>query len=229
MPFEQLLVLTDPPSVEAFGSALGSLCREAGAHHFLAVRLRGVHLDDVVQVIHDAPRPDLVEGMRHWSLQRLLDTMRTSPLPAVFGAGAMPGPEVPGFSSGVAALAREPRGAVVIVFGLNATEAPSQAAGVLIQSALLAAHHSIDGLRQLHAAACPLSDRELQCLELAFTGELSSREIGQRLNISARTVEHYLEQGRAKLGVDTTIAAGVQAVNKGWMDLPSSGPIEVTG
>lgn len=229
MPFEHLKKLAAPGTAERFGETMASLAAEAGAEHFLAVRLRGVSLEDVVQVIHNAPSPEVVQGMRHWSLVRLLDSMRASALPVVFGRGAAPAPEVPGYSSGVAAMAREPRGAVVIVLGRSAAELPADLTTPLVQMALLAAHHSIDGLRQLHAAACPLSERELECLQLAFTGELSSRDIAKRLAISARTVEHYLESARSRFGVDSTIAAGVHAVNQGWMDLLSSGPIEITG
>ena len=229
MPFEHLQALSSPDSAEHYSATMARLCAKAGAQHFLAVRLRGVNLDDIVQVMHNAPTPESVNGMRHWSLVRLLDAMRASPLPVVFGAGAAPGPEVPGYASGVACKAVEPRGAVIIVLGQQEPELPAAQSLAWVQAALLAAHHSISGLRQLHAAACPLSDRELECLQMAFASDLSSREIGKELGISARTVEHYLEQVRAKLGVDSTLAAGVKAVNQGWMDLQSSGPIVITG
>lgn len=229
MPFEHLALLTAPESSEAFAEAMSAVAQGAGADHFLAVRLRGGRLDEVVQVIHDAPRPDLVQGMKHWSLMRLLDGLRASPLPVLFGAGAAPAPEVPGFASGAAAIAHEARGAVVIVLGRSSADVPADAAALLVQVALMAAHHALDGLKQLHTSACPLSERELQCLQLTFAGEKSSKAIGLELGISARTVEHYLEQARTKLGVDSTMAAGVRAVDQGWMDLPRGGPIQFTG
>jgi DNA-binding CsgD family transcriptional regulator len=227
MPFEHLQALSSPESNEEYAAALGRLCDAAGADHYLAVRLRGVELDQVVQVIHNGPAPEAVNGMRHWSLVRLLDALRSSPLPVVFGPGAAPAPEVPGYAAGVACKAVEPRGAVVVVLS-RAAEAPlGNDTMHLVQTALLAAHHSVAGLQMLHGLACPLSERELECLQLAFAGELSSREIGQLLKISARTVEHYLEQARAKLGVDSTLAAGVKAVDQGWMDLLDRRPIQI--
>jgi len=229
MSFENLQALSSPESATDFSNAMGQLCTASGADHFLAIRMRGVDLGDVVQVIHNAPVPDLVNGMRHWSLVRLLDTMRATALPHVFGPGAAPGPEVPGYVTGVACKAVEPRGAVVVVLGRTESEPLGEATMPLVQAALLAAHHSISGLSKLHALACPLSDRELECLRLAFVGELSSRQIAKELQISARTVEHYLDQARAKLGADSTLAAGVKAVNQGWMDLLNRGPIEITG
>jgi DNA-binding CsgD family transcriptional regulator len=229
MPFEHLQALSSPESNEDFSAALWRLCEAAGAEHYLAVRLRGVDLDQVVQVMHNGPAPEAVNGMRHWSMVRLLDALRASALPVVFGPGAAPAPEVAGFAAGVACKAVEPRGAVVIVLSKAAAEPLGDDTMPLMQTALLAAHHSVAGLRKLHALACPLSERELECLQLAFAAELSSREIAKRLQISARTVEHYLEQGRAKLGVDSTLAAGVKAVDQGWMDLLNSGPIEIAG
>lgn len=229
MPFEHLQALSSPESHEDFSAALGRLCAAAGADHYLAVRLRGVELDQVVQVMHNSPVPDAVNGMRHWSLVRLLDALRASPLPVVFGPGAAAAPEVGGYAAGVACKAVEPRGAVVVVLSRAAAEPLGDDTMHLVQTALLAAHHSVAGLRKLHALACPLSERELECLQMAFAGELSSREISKVLQISARTVEHYLEQARAKLGVDSTLAAGVKAVDQGWMDLLKSGPIELAG
>lgn len=229
MPFEHLQALSSPESHEDFSTALGQLCAAAGADHYLAVRLRGVELEQVVQVIHNGPAPEMVNGMRHWSLVRLLDALRASPLPVVFGPGAASAPEVPGYAAGVACKAVEPRGAVVVVLSRVAAEPLGADTTHLVQTALLAAHHSIAGLRTLHGLACPLSERELECLQLAFTSELSSREIAKVLQISARTVEHYLEQARAKLGVDSTLAAGVKAVDQGWMDLLNRGPIEIAG
>lgn len=226
MPFEHLPKLSAPDTAEAFAAAMTAVAQGAGADHYLAVRLRGGQLDEVVQVIHDAPRPELVQGMKHWSLMRLLDGLRASPLPVVFGDGAAPAPEVAGFASGAAAIAHENRGAVVIVLGNAAAAVPADGATLMVQTALLAAHHALDGLKLLHMASCPLSERELQCLQLAFASEKSSKAIGLMLGISARTVEHYLEQARAKLGVDSTLAAGIRAVDQGWMDLPRSGPIQ---
>ncbi|MBJ7483476.1 helix-turn-helix transcriptional regulator [Brevundimonas sp.] len=51
-----------------------------------------------------------------------------------------------------------------------------------------------------------LSTRQSDCLRLAAKG-LSSREIGQRLNLSARTVDDHILLGCRLLGVRTRVQA----------------------
>lgn len=228
MGFEDLQALNDPTSAESFADALARLCKEAGMTRYLVVRLRGTELDDVAQVFHNAPDSQVMAGMRHWSLVRMLDLMRVAGPPVVFGQGAAPAPEVPGYASGVAAIARELRGACIVYFASTAPSVPAAQCLALTRSALLAAHHCLAGLAKLHATACPLSERELQCLQL-FVEEKSSREIGQALGISARTAEHYLESARTRFGVDSTLAAACYAIKQGWIELPRGGSIQVTG
>ena len=60
----------------------------------------------------------------------------------------------------------------------------------------------------------PLSDRELEVLELAAQG-LTNREIAKRLSISARTVEAHLTHVYNKLGVASRTQAVVSAIQRG--------------
>jgi DNA-binding NarL/FixJ family response regulator len=62
----------------------------------------------------------------------------------------------------------------------------------------------------------PLSNRELQVLELAAQG-LTNQEIAQRLYISVRTVEAHLTHIYNKLGVASRTGAVVRAMQRGWI------------
>ena len=62
--------------------------------------------------------------------------------------------------------------------------------------------------------ASPLSDRELEVLELAAQG-LTNREIAKRLYISVRTVEAHLTHVYNKLGVASRTQAVVSAIQRG--------------
>lgn len=216
---ERYLELSEPSSTEHFTQTMEALCRDVGMQHYLVARLRGVELEHVLQVLHNTASDSQVQGLRHWSLVRMVDHMRDTRIPAIFGAGAAPAPELPGFGSGVASMAAEERGAVLVYFGHSAPALAADQVMPLMRSTMLAAQFSHPGLAKLHAVACPLSERELECLRMAFVEEQSSKDIARDLNISARTVEHYLEIARAKLGADSTIGAGCEAVRQGWVSL----------
>jgi DNA-binding NarL/FixJ family response regulator len=62
----------------------------------------------------------------------------------------------------------------------------------------------------------PLTDRELQVLELAAEG-LTNQEISQRLYISVRTVEAHLTHVYDKLGVASRTEAVVRAMQRRWI------------
>jgi DNA-binding CsgD family transcriptional regulator len=65
-------------------------------------------------------------------------------------------------------------------------------------------------------ADAPPSARQLECLALASRG-LNATEIGLRLNISARTVEHHLAKLCDRLGVRTRVQALAVAIRRGWL------------
>jgi DNA-binding NarL/FixJ family response regulator len=64
--------------------------------------------------------------------------------------------------------------------------------------------------------ARPLTDRELEVLQLAAQG-LTSYDIAQRLFVSMRTVEAHLTHVYNKLGVSSRIEAVVHAMRRGWI------------
>ena len=67
-------------------------------------------------------------------------------------------------------------------------------------------------------ASMPLSERELQVLQLAARG-WTNREIGSQLSISARTVQVHLSNVFGKLGVGSRTEAVLYAVREGWLSL----------
>jgi len=66
----------------------------------------------------------------------------------------------------------------------------------------------------------PLSDRELEVLQLAAKG-LTNRGIGLSLSISDRTVQGHLANIYSKLHVNTRTEAVLKAVELGWLALDS--------
>ncbi|MBV9278459.1 MAG: helix-turn-helix transcriptional regulator [Chloroflexi bacterium] len=66
------------------------------------------------------------------------------------------------------------------------------------------------------AAASPLSEREQEVLRLVGEG-LTSKQIGQRLFLSHRTVDHHLTAIFNKLGVDTRAQAVAVAAQRGLL------------
>jgi LuxR family transcriptional regulator, quorum-sensing system regulator BjaR1 len=85
----------------------------------------------------------------------------------------------------------------------------------LVISACLVMHGKLSQLRrQLQDAAFELTERELECLRWAAVGK-SDWEIGQILNISAKTVNYHIENTKRKFSVATRVQAIVAALRAG--------------
>jgi DNA-binding CsgD family transcriptional regulator len=67
--------------------------------------------------------------------------------------------------------------------------------------------------------AIKLSERQITCLQLIAEGRTSA-EIGRRLGLSSRTVDHYVSHACARLGVRTRAQAVVRAIAMGIIVLP---------
>lgn len=65
-----------------------------------------------------------------------------------------------------------------------------------------------------------LSPRMIACLQWASEGK-SSVDIGQLLDISARTVDDYLAESRRRLGVRTRVQAVLRAMMLGLIAPPA--------
>lgn len=83
--------------------------------------------------------------------------------------------------------------------------------GEAVAAVLEAAGHRVSAKPELPAGLTP---RELQVLRLLARG-LSSREIGERLGISAKTARNHIEHIYSKAGVSTRAGASLFAVRHG--------------
>jgi two-component system, NarL family, response regulator DevR len=70
---------------------------------------------------------------------------------------------------------------------------------------------------QARASKTLLSTQELRVLRLAAQG-FTNREIGTRLYLSRHTVKEYVSNAMRKLGVDSRVAAVVEANRRGLLD-----------
>jgi DNA-binding CsgD family transcriptional regulator len=70
--------------------------------------------------------------------------------------------------------------------------------------------------------SCPLSNREVQCIEGLASG-LSNSDIAKQLQISVPTVALHLSNARHKLGAKTREQAVAFAVARGLINLNNCG------
>ena len=127
----------------------------------------------------------------------------------------------PGFTSGVAAASTGPRDACVLVFGCTDAALRPDTRALVRGYTLLTATYTSGPMAHLPSAACPLTDRELDCLRLAAMG-MSSKEAAPLLGISWRTDDVFLARARGRLGVDTTFGATMSRLDYGWINMDES-------
>lgn len=75
------------------------------------------------------------------------------------------------------------------------------------------------GLKPEDTTFSPLTDREMEILELIIEG-LSNKEIAFRLNISQQTVKNHVTSILAKLNLADRTQAAIHALRHGWVRLP---------
>lgn len=223
--------LDEATSSEKFASVMEALVRQAGGERFIVIRLHGRDLADVSEILHNggsAAAHDRLGATRHWSVERMLDTMRASRAPKVFGTPDNPGLEVDGFGFGVAAIAKMQAGACVVYFGAPAPFGSQELLFGLAAAAQTCAQHGLTALQVMASRACPLTERERDCL-LYYSAGMGTKEAAQALGISARTVENHLDRARIRCGVESTLALSVLAIKEGWIDWPEMWEIQRTG
>lgn len=231
MIFSTHSALVAPSSEGEFIDGMAEACRQSGMSSFVVIGLGGVGCEDVLGVFHNAAgaTADRLTTSRHWSVDRLLDLMRCGGPPRLLGPGGQPGIELPGFACGAVAFALTEREAYVLVFGRDEPVADAEVFP-LLGAVQLAAQCASSGLAQFMRKvqeACPLSERELQCLSYYLASQ-NPKQTARTLQISVRTVEHHLERARHKLGVETTLAASMVAVKSGWISTAEIRSLEAT-
>jgi two-component system response regulator DegU len=75
------------------------------------------------------------------------------------------------------------------------------------------------GLKPEDATFSPLTNREMEILELIIEG-LSNKEIAFRLSISQQTVKNHVTSILAKLNLADRTQAAIYALRHGWVRLP---------
>lgn len=213
--------LSDATDAASILAALSQICESLGMSRFLALRTQGIHLTRVTQVLHNVPEREAapLEAGTFWTnCTELHGLLRAQP-PFTYSVGEPGAPFIPapGFTHGVASCSVGSRDACVLVLGSHRALDPSQRATLRAYS-LLAATYAAGPMSRLPSAACPLTERELECLRLAVGG-MSSKEAAPLLGISWRTVDVFLARARTRLGVDSTFAAGMAALDYGWITL----------
>jgi DNA-binding NarL/FixJ family response regulator len=139
-----------------------------------------------------------------------------------------------GDESGLRVLERSPKHSAIVIF--TAYDYPqyvraaldSGAAGFVAKSAptseLLAtlrraAAGDLAFTRRPNLAAPVFSAREIEVIRLVADGR-SNDEIGQRLGITAKTVEAHIARLFVRAGVHSRTELAVRALREGWLDLP---------
>jgi DNA-binding NarL/FixJ family response regulator len=88
----------------------------------------------------------------------------------------------------------------------------------LVSRTLLSKIVQGDKFKPVFSGMIQLTDREMEVLDLVCRG-LTNPEIGEKLFISARTVEGHRKNTMEKMGVRNTAGMIVYAIKKGWVDL----------
>lgn len=222
--------LTQPASPEEFADELANTCRTAGFSHYMAIRFGDERLTTILHVVQNAPPQSeaQLKDAQHWTVARLIESVRNTPLPVHYGEGMHPGLELPGYRSGIAATARSARSGILLTF---ASDAPALDKSRLLATTghvLLTATLCIPGMSTFSVQPCPFSQQELACLRY-HAASLSSKATALKLGISFRTVQHHLESIRKRCGVKTSMAAVHYARERGWLEWPAHGASESTG
>ncbi|RZJ01389.1 MAG: helix-turn-helix transcriptional regulator [Rubrivivax sp.] len=194
--------LDEAESSEQYATIMEALARQAGGERFIVIRLHGPALANVTEVLHNgstAMAHERLSASRHWSVDRMLDTMRAVRAPKLFGAVDAPGVEIDGYWFGVGAIARMQGGACIVYFGAASAIEDQEQLYSLAAAAQTCAQHGLTGMKATSSRACPLTERERDCL-VYYSAGMGTKEAAQALGISARTVENHLDRARIRCG-----------------------------
>jgi DNA-binding CsgD family transcriptional regulator len=205
--------------VDELGDVLQAVCDSAGIRRYAIVRIVGVGSPRIAQLMHNADddATEFIEDAAKLSSWRVLQEVRKHGRPMLFGMdGQEAGPA--GFGRGVAALANKSRSKCIAILGCDGVDIEPDAGVVLMSAAMIMAAHVHDSLEAIHIKQCPLTRQELVCVAHALAGD-SAKETARKLSLGVRTVEEYLARARSRLAAPSSMAAGIMAVDHGWITL----------
>lgn len=145
--------------------------------------------------------------------QPVVSQLVSRPIPVLLAPGQLPHPDLQ-LGLGVAS----PHGEVSLVLLLGAEGEHIEPAVLMGRAGLacMVASALGDVLARVAPMVSPLSDREREVLALLIEG-CSSKEGAAVLGISPRTFEKHAQRCRVRLGAETSMAAAVMALRRGWL------------
>ncbi len=205
---DALAQLAAAESISAIGAGVGELSAALGMPHFVMLHLDrgGQWVRNVVHNLGHEPDVDAMVG------SDLIGALVARPLPLLLN-GQLADQH---FGHGVAVSAPHGSTVAVLLLGCGAGDVDPDSLSTVMGLSCMAASHLADVLRRLAPSGCPLTERELQSLAYVAAGA-NYKEAALGLNISPRTVEKYVERSRRRLGVETSMAAAVLALRRGWI------------
>lgn len=226
---EHFEAISAPLSAEHFATAMEGVGRASGAERFLVLRLQGLAGREVGEVMHNggAAVDRLLGRPRSLVFDRLTLALAASPFPSMLIGDGGFDLDIDGYEHGAASLSRDKRFGCIVVLARAAAVSDAERMGMMA-NASLASSLALVGFGAAVAQACPLRPREVECLRY-YMADMSPKQTGQALGISARTVEGHLERARLRLNVDTTLAAAMRALNEGWIEPSEIRRLEAAG
>ena len=207
-------------TVDELGDSLQAACDRMGIERYLILRFVGISRPRLAQIVHNADDDGTayIEDLAKLSRWSVVHEMRKFGRPTTFGADA-PIAAPAGFGRGAAALSPKNRSSCIAILcgdGLNLRD--DDVCIALMSMAAIMAAQIHDSLAAIQARECPLTKQELQCLARAMAGE-TAKETARNLGLGVRTVEEYLARARKRLDANNSMAAGITAIDNGWLSL----------
>lgn len=225
--YAELHVLAEAKTMELCQQSMTRLAALFGADRFFLVRAHSGIGWITEHVLHDAP-PELagvIDEQGYPAIDYLIQCTRRSYIPFRWDASCPALPKLSSdshYQSGISAHSRAMSGQCALLAlcfqkpAMDQAEFEDLLGGVAMTASFAAT--AFDRIRQEEHPQKVLTERETECLIHVLAGR-PAKLIARALGISVRTVDHYLECARAKMGTKTSYAAASIAVRRGWIDV----------